>query len=158
MVFKVEATGKEIVLHSFTGGADGAESFAGVIRDAEGNLYGTTYFGGSVSGSLCAGVGGCGVAFKLDPAGRETVLHTFSGGADGANPNAGLVQDLEGNLYGCLLYTSYTVAKFTFLCGRAIVKRLLAFLAWAPELLQFRVLRFRLFQDGNIRVGVFPEG
>lgn len=100
VVFKVETTGKETVLYSFTGGADGAESFAGVIRDAEGNLYGTTYFGGSFSGSLCAGVGGCGVVFKLDSAGKETVLHTFSGGTDGANPNAGLVQDLEGNLYG----------------------------------------------------------
>jgi uncharacterized repeat protein (TIGR03803 family) len=100
VVFKVETTGKETVLYSFTGGADGAETFAGVIRDAEGNLYGTTYLGGSFSGSLCAGVGGCGVVFKLDPAGKETVLHTFTGDADGANPNAGLLQDLEGNLYG----------------------------------------------------------
>ena len=47
-VFKLDATGKETVLYSFTGGADGARPFAGVILDAQGNLYGTT-FGGGVS-------------------------------------------------------------------------------------------------------------
>ena len=70
-----------------------------MIRDAAGNLYGTTNYGGDFSGSLCAGVG-CGVAFKLDPTGKETVLYTFTGGTDGANPNADLLQDEEGSLYG----------------------------------------------------------
>lgn len=97
VVFKVDGSGKETVLYRFTGGADGAETFAGVIRDAEGNLYGTTYFGGDLSG--CSGLG-CGVAFKLDPTGKESVLHAFTGGADGANPNAGLLLGEEGNLYG----------------------------------------------------------
>jgi len=98
VVFKVDRRGKETVLYSFTGGADGAETFAGVIRDEVGNLYGTTYLGGDFSGS-CGGVG-CGVVFKLDPTGKETVLYTFTGGADGANPNAGLLQDDVRNLYG----------------------------------------------------------
>jgi uncharacterized repeat protein (TIGR03803 family) len=97
VVFKVDGSGKETVLYRFTGGADGAETFAGVIRDAEGNLYGTTYFGGDLSG--CSGLG-CGVVFKLDPTGKETVLYTFTGGTDGANPNANLLQGEEGNLYG----------------------------------------------------------
>jgi uncharacterized repeat protein (TIGR03803 family) len=85
------------VLYSFTGGADGFLPLAGVIRDGEGNLYGTTYFGGTKSGA-CQN-GGCGVVFKLSPTGIETVLHTFDW-ADGGNPVAGLVQDAAGNLYG----------------------------------------------------------
>jgi hypothetical protein len=99
VVFKLDRRGKETVLYSFTGGADGAESFASVIRDEAGNLNGTTYFGGDFNGSLCAGVG-CGVVFKLDPTGKETILYTFTGGTDGANPNADLLLDEEGNLYG----------------------------------------------------------
>jgi len=99
VVFKVDKKGKETVLYSFTGGADGAETFAGVVRDPAGNLYGTTNYGGEFSGSLCAGTG-CGVVFKVDPTGKETVLYAFTGGADGLNPQAGLLQDEEGNLYG----------------------------------------------------------
>ncbi|MGD0129760.1 MAG: choice-of-anchor tandem repeat GloVer-containing protein [Terriglobia bacterium] len=98
VVFKVDKTGKGTVLYRFRGGADGAETFAGVVRDAAGNLYGTTAYGGDFSGSLCAGTG-CGVAFKLNPTGKETVLYTFTGGADGVNPGAGLLQDEEGSLY-----------------------------------------------------------
>ncbi len=99
VVFKLDKKGKETVLYSFTGGADGAETLGGVVGDAAGNLYGTTNYGGEFSGSLCAGAG-CGVAFKLDPTGKETVLYTFTGSADGLNPQAGLLQDEEGNFYG----------------------------------------------------------
>ena len=69
------------MLYSFTGGADGGWPYAGVIRDSAGNLYGTA--GGGIV-SACQR--GCGVVYKLDTAGRETVLYTFTGGADGANP------------------------------------------------------------------------
>ncbi|MGH6876849.1 MAG: choice-of-anchor tandem repeat GloVer-containing protein, partial [Rhizomicrobium sp.] len=55
-VFKVAPDGTESVLYSFTGGSDGSNPEAGLIRDAAGNLYGTTYFGG---GTGCGG-GGCG--------------------------------------------------------------------------------------------------
>jgi uncharacterized repeat protein (TIGR03803 family) len=96
-VFTLNTTGKETVLYSFTGGADGDQPYASLIRDAKGNLYGTTFFGGS--SAACSG--GCGVVFKLDTSGEETVLHTFTGtGGDGANPYDGLVQDAKGNLYG----------------------------------------------------------
>ncbi|MGA8151795.1 MAG: choice-of-anchor tandem repeat GloVer-containing protein [Terriglobales bacterium] len=82
-------------LHSFTGGNDGARSYAGVIVDASGNLYGTTTGGGSQ---------GYGVVFKLtrnpDGSWTESVLHSFTGGKDGANPYAGLIFDNAGNLYG----------------------------------------------------------
>jgi uncharacterized repeat protein (TIGR03803 family) len=68
-----------------------------LVRDGAGNLYGTTYFGGT-STQLCNGT--CGVVFKLDASGKETVLHSFAGGADGAAPDAGLTMDGAGNLYG----------------------------------------------------------
>lgn len=91
-VFKLDRTGKETVLYAFTGGKDGRGPAASLVRDAAGNLYGTTQEGGS-------GGAGWGTVFKVDITGKETVLHTFTGGADGGNPWAGLVRDLSGNLY-----------------------------------------------------------
>jgi uncharacterized repeat protein (TIGR03803 family) len=90
-VYKVDATGHETTLHSFTGGADGARPNAGVTLDAAGNLYGTTFSGGAAQG---------GVVYKLDTSGQETVLHSFTGGADGAGPIAGVILNATGNLYG----------------------------------------------------------
>jgi uncharacterized repeat protein (TIGR03803 family) len=94
VVFKLDPTGRESVLYTFTGGADGGAPQAPVILDAQGNLYGTTNAGGS----SCS----CGVVFKLDPSGKETVLHAFLGGpSDGAFPAySGVVTDALGNLYG----------------------------------------------------------
>ena len=89
-VFKLDITGMETVLYSFTGYADGAYPYAGLVRDDAGNLYGTTSIGGTRD---------LGTVFKLDTAGKKTVLHSFNG-ADGAYPNAGLVRDDTGNLYG----------------------------------------------------------
>jgi len=96
VVFKLDPSGQETVLYSFTGGADGGNPFAGVISDSAGNLYGTTLYGGVQPGNF-------GVVFKLDPAGSETVLYAFNY-IDGANPLAGLVQDAAGNLYGSTYY------------------------------------------------------
>jgi uncharacterized repeat protein (TIGR03803 family) len=70
-----------------------------LLRDAAGNLYGTTQRGGAES-TPCINFGTCGVVFKLSPTGIETVLHSFTRGADGALPYAGLIQDAAGNLYG----------------------------------------------------------
>jgi uncharacterized repeat protein (TIGR03803 family) len=97
VVFKVDSSGKETVLHNFTGGSDGGYPYAGLLRDAAGNLYGTTATGGSGS---CFERNGCRVVFKLDTTGMETVLHTFREGCDGAEPFAGLIRDSIGNLYG----------------------------------------------------------
>jgi len=91
VVFKIDTSGNETVLYSFTGGADGGFPLAGPIRDSVGNLYGTTNGGGAA---------GAGVVFKIDTSGNETVLHTFTGGADGAVPFAGVVLGPNGNLYG----------------------------------------------------------
>ena len=96
VVYKLDAQGKQTVLYTFTGGADGG--FPGsVIRDDEGNLYGTAGNGGNLSD--CNG-SGCGVVYKLDPWGNQTVLYRFTGMADGAVPYGGLVRDAAGNLYG----------------------------------------------------------
>ena len=77
VVYKLDATGHETVLYSFRSGNDGANPYAGVISDSAGNLYGTTYQGGAA---------GFGVVYKLDTAGHETVLYSFSGGDDGGRP------------------------------------------------------------------------
>jgi uncharacterized repeat protein (TIGR03803 family) len=94
-VFKVNQRGKEAVLYSFKGGADGVTPQAGLLRDSAGNLYGTTAYGGTAN---------YGTVFKVDAAGNETVLHTFTGAPDGANPNSDLVEDAAGNLYGTTAY------------------------------------------------------
>jgi uncharacterized repeat protein (TIGR03803 family) len=116
VVFTVDPTGKETVLYSFTGGADGASPSAGLFRDWKGNLYGNTQYGGITTGP-CVGVpllfSGCGVVFKLDPTGKETVLYRFTGGADGAYPEAGLIRDRAGNLYGT---ASTNGGGSTFVC------------------------------------------
>jgi uncharacterized repeat protein (TIGR03803 family) len=93
-VFQLSKTGKLTVLHNFAGAKRGFYPTAPVIRDAEGNLYGTAESGNGSDCSL-----GCGLVFELTQAGKYTVLHTFTG-SDGATPYAGLVQDAAGNLYG----------------------------------------------------------
>src|ERR1017187_8419615 len=95
VVFKLDKAGQETVLYAFTGGADGGYSYAGVIRDSAGNLYGTTTSGGTA---------GQGVVFKLSTGGQETVLYSFTGGADGGYPYAGVIRDSAGNLYGTTVY------------------------------------------------------
>jgi uncharacterized repeat protein (TIGR03803 family) len=90
-VFKLDKTGKETVLYSFTEGADGGYPLAGLVRDAKGNLYGTTESGGASD---------YGTVFKVDSTGKETVLHSFNGSTDGGSPYAGLLRDAKGNFYG----------------------------------------------------------
>jgi uncharacterized repeat protein (TIGR03803 family) len=87
----------ETVLYSFTGGNDGAIPYASLYVDAAGNLYGTTE-GGGASGE--------GVVYQLSPpaAGKsawtQTVLHSFTGGADGGEPWSPIIADATGALYG----------------------------------------------------------
>jgi uncharacterized repeat protein (TIGR03803 family) len=90
------------VLYTFTGGADGGlPQGRGLVRDAGGNIYGTTASGGDLSVNCIYGPG-CGVVFKLDPFGKLTVLHAFTGGADGGIyfSSPALVLEGAGNLYG----------------------------------------------------------
>ena len=104
VVFKLDRAGKETALYAFSGGADGSYPGADLIRDDDGNLYSTTFYGGTGTGPGCLFAGECGVVFKVDRTGKETVLYAFTGAADGANPFDGLVRDREGNLYGATGY------------------------------------------------------
>ena len=96
VVFKLDTTRKETVLHSFAGHPDGREPLAGLIFDKSASLYGTTIVGGT--GKICSP--GCGTVFKVDTSATESVLYSFSGGADGSGPRAPLILDTNGNLYG----------------------------------------------------------
>src|SRR6266566_488525 len=88
------------ILHVFRRFSGGQNPSGNLVSDAAGNLYGTTFNGGS---SSCNGYG-CGVVFKLAPnpdgTWTEHVLHTFTGGTDGAIPVARVILDAAGNLYG----------------------------------------------------------
>jgi uncharacterized repeat protein (TIGR03803 family) len=97
-VFEITAAGVEKVLYSFAGGADGSEPNGDLIRDAQGNLYGTTYSGGAYN---------YGTVFQVTPSGVETVLYSFTGGNDGAYPKGALVSDAQGSLYGCTVNTLF---------------------------------------------------
>jgi len=90
-VFRVDSTGKETVLYSFTGTPDGYYPWSSLVGFA-GDLYGTTWKGGAF---------GYGTIFKVNTkTGTETVLYSFTGAADGGNPFAGLVRNVAGNFYG----------------------------------------------------------
>jgi len=83
-------------LYAFQGQPDAAFPYGGLIADAHGNLYGTTYFGGA---------NGAGAVFRVGPGVtfgpfRDSVLYSFSGGADGGYPTATLLFDAAGHLYG----------------------------------------------------------
>jgi uncharacterized repeat protein (TIGR03803 family) len=95
-VFKITPSGKLKTLHSFAGyPKDGARPEAGLIQATNGNLYGTTQAGGAN--------GSAGTVFKITPSGKLKTLYNFcsqSGCTDGSSPDAGLVQDTNGNLYG----------------------------------------------------------
>ncbi|MGB6519276.1 MAG: choice-of-anchor tandem repeat GloVer-containing protein [Candidatus Cybelea sp.] len=94
MVYSISTTGILNVLHQFTAGSDGANPATGLV-DVNGTLYGTTNEGG---GSGCGG-SGCGTVYSVRPGGAEKVLYRFSGGSDGSDPDAALVE-VGGVLYG----------------------------------------------------------
>lgn len=96
----------ETVLYSFPGGSSGANPYAGLILDSAGALYGTT--GGGGASTKCNLGSGCGTVFKLTPPATKTgtwtesVLYSFQGvtAKDGSGPQASLVFDAAGALYG----------------------------------------------------------
>lgn len=89
-IFKLAPNGTETVLHSFPGGAGGNRPYAALLIDSVGNLYGSTFAGGT---------GRLGTIFKLDTSGVFTVVINFSG-ANGEAPIWALAMDAAGNLYG----------------------------------------------------------
>ena len=91
-IFKVDSSGNETILHNFTGPPDGQAPYGSLIRDGAGSLYGMTSEGGAI---------GYGAVYKLDTSGQLTVLYSFLGPPDGDSPQFGaLVRDMSGNFYG----------------------------------------------------------
>jgi uncharacterized repeat protein (TIGR03803 family) len=90
-VFVLSSAGVFTSLYNFRLSPDGRYPYAGVSRDAAGNLYGADTRGGTFN---------LGTVFVIDSAGNETVLHDFTGGADGAVPYGDVIRDSSGNLYG----------------------------------------------------------
>jgi uncharacterized repeat protein (TIGR03803 family) len=97
----------ENVLYSFKGDSDGSTPFYGELVFHTGALYGTTIYGGGAATNCGRPDEGCGTVFKLAPptssgagAWSERLLHSFTGGSDGAFPLAGLIFDQAGALYG----------------------------------------------------------
>ena len=101
-VFKITASGEFTVLYSFPGGVSGANPYANLTLDQQGNIFGVTAAGG---------VHNFGIIFKLDASGDEQVLHNFGEERDGVHPS-GLVIDASGNLYG----TTYQGGKYNYGC------------------------------------------
>ncbi len=105
-VATASAEWKEKVLYSFQGGNDGLTPAGGVVFDKAGNLYGANSWGGSGG---CPSPG-CGTVFELSPptqkggAWSETTIYAFKGvlgsAKDGLTPEAGVIIDQQGNLYG----------------------------------------------------------
>ena len=83
-VFKIDRTGKFSLVHSFAGTPDGENPLAGLVVDPAGNIYGTTYYGGTY---------GYGTVFEIDTTGKLTVLHNFDASPTVANPLGGLTRD-----------------------------------------------------------------
>ncbi len=87
------------MLHNFGGHTDGYEPITTLVFDGQGNLYGTTFYGGL----QCLGGLGCGIVFQLRPnddgSWDEYIIHNFTG-QDGERPNSALVLDSQGNVYG----------------------------------------------------------
>ena len=98
-IFKITPSGTVTTLYNFcsiytTRCTDGSTPYGGLVLGSDGNFYGTTYKGGS------GGTGfGAGTVYKITPAGVLTTLHNFTGGSDGGNPYASLVQGSDGNFY-----------------------------------------------------------
>jgi uncharacterized repeat protein (TIGR03803 family) len=95
---------KFAVLYEFQSGTDGESPYAGLVRDVEGNFYGTTPFGGKLVQDCSYAGPGCGTVFKIDASGNESILYRFAGAPDGVEPMAGLIIDNDGNLYGVTFY------------------------------------------------------
>src|SRR6185436_5830351 len=97
-VFRLTTNGALTTLYSFGpvtnnvfANIDGAYPEAGLVQASDGNLYGTTAWGGA---------SGSGTLFRITTNGAFTLLYSFIGGSDGGGPESALVQASDGNLYG----------------------------------------------------------
>jgi uncharacterized repeat protein (TIGR03803 family) len=99
VVFKLSAADKETVIHVFDKQSKDGQEPSGGLLDVAGNLYGMTFFGGTVNSTCSLG---CGIVYGAS-GNKYSVLHRFTGAADGWNPTGALTADDAGNLYGTAL-------------------------------------------------------
>jgi len=97
--FEVPAGGVGTILHNFGAAGDGKQPRAGVVVDANGDIYGTTYHGGT---GKCGTSGGCGSVFEIASGGTLKILHSFDNRLplEGKFPWSDLLLDSQGNIYG----------------------------------------------------------
>jgi uncharacterized repeat protein (TIGR03803 family) len=102
-LWRIQKDGKGFqVLQQFCTSCANGGSPNNIIAASDGNLYGTTGYGGNFSGNVCSSLG-CGVVFKLTTSGVYTVLHALAGGAETSVP-VGITQASDGNFYGGTAY------------------------------------------------------
>jgi uncharacterized repeat protein (TIGR03803 family) len=117
-IFQVSGTTFSVI-HTFQGSqvnGDGAQPVAELIFGTDGNLYGTTSYGGTLAGS-CTFDGGCGTVFSITPGRAPKILHSFAV-TDGSQSEAGLVES-GGLFYGTAAYGGNTDCNFPSGCGTA---------------------------------------
>jgi len=146
-VFELVKNGQtytEKVLYAFAGDTDGAYPTFGLVRDADGDLYGTTP--GQIPPDCASSAGGCGLVFEITPDGQEQVLYRFKGRGDGANPQSSLALDAHGNLYGTTAWGGrFRGVCRTFGCGTVF--------KLTPDGEEQVLYRFRGLADGRMPVG-----
>ncbi len=104
VVYKITPTGAFTLLHSFTGNPDGEGPFSPPIQTTNGDLYGTTQFGGKFNN---------GAIYKLTPTGTLTILHSIAASGEGLIPDAPLLQASDGNLYGSTVENNGEIFKIS---------------------------------------------
>ena len=115
-LFKISTTGKLTTLYTFPEGADGTSPRWGLTRNASGTFYGVTQFGGDTS--TCAlGTAGCGVAFSVNVANKEKVIHTFGKNASNGEEPSGSLLDAKGNFFGTTFYGGTDNSTCSLGCG-----------------------------------------
>jgi uncharacterized repeat protein (TIGR03803 family) len=131
----------ETVLHTFIGGSDGLRPLGKLVFDQAGNLYGTT----SEGGTGCGGLYGCGTVYELSPNGdgtwAEKILYNFEAGSDAEDPEAGVIFDNAGNLYGTARFGVNSACN-TLGCGAVFELTPGAGDTWSEQVLY-------TFQDGT---------
>jgi uncharacterized repeat protein (TIGR03803 family) len=110
-VFEMDTSGRERILHRFRGYPHDGEGPIGALVAVNGELYGTTWIGGS--GASCHG---CGTIFEVSTSGKERVLYNFNGPPDGENPEGALV-NVGGALYGTTTLGGTGTGCTSYGCG-----------------------------------------
>lgn len=162
-VFELAPNGtryQERVIYNFKGGSDGANSQGSLIADSHGALYGATGAGGGANSPSCnfgSVVRGCGTVFKLTPMGKrykESLLYAFQGGSDAGAPQAGVIADASGALYG----TTQLGGSTTGGGGYGTVFKLAPTASGYTESVPFAFLCSPSFCDGQApRAGLFER-